>query len=790
MNAILPRFLRWAFSRYNQRAIKPAQFDGELKLSGIKKTTTIYRDKWHVPHIYTENNADLFFCQGFVHAQDRIWQMEMNRRTGLGTLSESFGNDALSTDRLIRTLGFNRLAEADFKLLTNKYKSYLEAYCDGVNEWLNNNKLPIEFKLTGIKPKLWTVLDILAWGRVMTWTLSHGWSGTLTRQAIIDKVGQEMAEELSILYPEDNPVEISGGINVNSLQIDEKFKSATGPFLGKDMEGGGRGSNAWAVSSEKSNTGRPVLCNDTHLVLNTPGIWYLNHLHSAEGFHCMGSTIPGLPGILLGHNENIAWGITLAFTDVEDIFVEKIDVTNPEKYEYLGESHDFEIFEEVIKVKGTDDHVEKIQYTVHGPLIGSVTEHSGQAISLCSKSLTPNTILEGFLNINVANNWDDFTEGVEKIQAPQLNFTYSDVQGNIGLYISGRVPIRKNGYGNLPVPGWSGDFDWESEIPHAEMPHVLNPECGYIISCNNKITNDDYPHYLGNSFMNGYRANRIKQLFDKTEKLDIQVYKDLHLDFESLPGKRLKEGLIKGFRTAKPKAQKLIDILSNWDCVLDKESIGGTVYEVFLYTLLRNMVEPHLDQKLTDQYLGLGEHPLLLPVSELLGNSTEAIFTIFQNPNSKWIPSGKAALHLIEKSLVESCIWLEENMGYESSEWNWGKIHKIEFQHSLAVKKPLDRVFNVGPFQIGGDTDTVHQSAFNPSAPYHATSWSPSNRFIMDVGNWDACIGISPPGQSGVLGSSHYDDMVPLWRTGEYIPMPWSREKVEEATENKLVLKP
>ena len=262
------------------------------------------------------------------------------------------------------------------------------------------------------------------------------------------------------------------------------------------------------------------------------------------------------------------------------------------------------------------------------------------------------------------------------------------------------------------------------------------------------------------------------------------------MDVISIPGMRIRDGLIKGFRTAKPKAQKLIDLFKEWDCSLDKDSIGGTVYQVFLYTLVKNIVEPHLGQNLTEKYLGIGEHPLLLPVNELLGHSTEAVIHIFQNSDSKWVPSGKAALSVIEKSLVESCLWLEEHMGHESSNWQWGKLHKAEFQHSMAIKKPFDRVFNAGPFPIGGDTDTVHQSAYNPSTPYHSTAWSPSNRFIMDVGNWDACVAISPPGQSGILGSSHYDDMVPLWRTGKYIPMPWSREKVEESAENKLVLKP
>ena len=732
----------------------------------------------------------MFVCQGFVHAQDRFWQMEMNRRIGMGQLSKVFGKDALNTDRLIRTLGFNRLAQADQELLIPEYNKYLEAYSAGVNSWLQNNKLPIEFALTRIVPEPWTILDTLAWGRVMTWTLSHGWSGALTRQAIIDKVGTEMAGELSILYPESNPFEIPLGIDVNHLEMDEMVESAPGPFLSKDMEGGGRGSNAWAISPDKTDSGRPLLCNDTHLALTCPGVWYLNHLNSDDGFHCIGSSIPGLPGLLLGHNENIAWGITLAFTDVEDVFVEKVNVANPGQYEYKGESREFELIEETISVKGEEDHFEKVQYTVHGPLIGSVTDHSGQAIALCSKSLQPNTILEGFFQINQAENWSEFSKGVEKIKAPQLNIVYSDIEGNVGLYISGRVPIRKNGYGNLPVPGWSGDFDWESEIPHEEMPHVLNPACGYVISCNHKITDNDYPHYLGNSFMNGYRANRIQQRIQEADKLDIRIFKELHKDVVSIPGRRLKEGMIKGFRTAKPKAQKLMDILSEWDCNLDKESIGGTVYEVFLYTLIKNTVEPHLDSDLTNCYLGTGKHPLLLPVNELLGHSTEAIFQMFQNPNSKWVPSGKAALHLIEKSLIESCKWLEDNMGHEPNTWAWGSIHQAQFHHSMSIKKPFDKVFNVGPFPMEGDTDTVHQSAFNPSAPYHSTSWCPSNRIIMDVGNWDACLAVSPPGQSGVLGSKHYDDMATLWDKDDYIPLFWSHDKVKKMTENKLVLKP
>ena len=300
MKAILPKFLRWAFGHYNRRVLKSSQFDGELRITGLKESVTIIRDKWHVPHIYAENNQDMFFCQGYVHAQDRIWQMEINRRIGQGTLAEVFGKDALNTDRLTRTLGFNRLAEADLKLMNPEYREFIAAYSNGINAWQDKNKLPIEFALTRITPEPWSILDILAWGRVMTWTLSHGWSGALTRQEIINKVGDDMAKELGICFPNGTPSEIPNGIDVNILQVDEMVDSSQGPFLEKDMEGGGRGSNAWVISPNKSATGRPILCNDTHLVLSLPGIWYMNHLNSKGGYNCTGFTIPGLPGLIIG----------------------------------------------------------------------------------------------------------------------------------------------------------------------------------------------------------------------------------------------------------------------------------------------------------------------------------------------------------------------------------------------------------------------------------------------------------------------------------------------------------
>ncbi|MBT5078583.1 MAG: penicillin acylase family protein, partial [Candidatus Marinimicrobia bacterium] len=379
--------LKWLFIQYNRGALKSKLFDGELNIEGLQYPVTIYRDEASVPHIYAKSDHDLMFAQGWIHAQDRLWQMEMNRRVAMGRISEAFGNLALDTDRLVRTLGFNRLAKQDWEKVKPELKSMMERYADGVNSYISNGKLPIEFKLAGIKPEPWHPIDSIGWGRVMSWTLSHGWSGSLTRQEIIEKVGVEKAAELAIYYPDDNPVQLPNGLEFNALSTDEMYDAVAGPFLAKDMEGGGRGSNAWAVSAEKSATGRPILCNDTHLVLSAPGIWYLNHLHSEEGFHVIGASLPGVNGILLGHNEKVAWGITLAFTDVEDIFVEKVNVEDTNTYEYCGENLAFDIIEETIHIKGESSYIEIIKSTVHGPLIGNVTSRQNLSISLCSKTL-------------------------------------------------------------------------------------------------------------------------------------------------------------------------------------------------------------------------------------------------------------------------------------------------------------------------------------------------------------------------------------------------------------------
>ena len=782
--------LKWLFIRYNQRVLSKDFYNSSLDLKNLKKEVTIYRDKWGISHIDAQNNQDLMFAQGFIHARDRSWQMEMNRRVAMGRVSELFGDIALDTDRLIRTLGFNRLAKQDYDAASDEMKNYLNCYSDGVNAFFNKGRLPIEFKLAKVKPEKWSPIDSLGWGRVMSWTLSHGWSGAITRQKIIDKVGIQKAMELSILYPEDNPVELPDGLEMKKISPDEMLKSVAGPFLGKDMDGGGRGSNAWAVSPKMSSTGRPILANDTHLVLSNPNVWYLNHLKSAEGLHVTGASLPGVLGVMVGHNQNIGWGITIAYTDVEDIFIEKIDPSDSNRYFYKDSKRTFHSIEEKIYIKGKSrPHIENVKYSVHGPIISEVLEKKSRCLSLCSKSLNVLKVSDGILNMNLALDYDSFSKAVDSINGPQLNIIYSDTKGNIGLFITGEVPIRLKGDGQLPADGSTGEFDWDGIIPVDQMPRLLNPEKGYIISCNNKIIDNNYPYFLGNSFMNGYRASRIDSIFASSSKISIEMSKKLHLDIFSIPAEKFVKGMIKGFRTAKPNAQFIIDKLLDWDFNLDKRSKEATIYQVLMYTIIRKLVEEDLGKELTDEFMGVGKHPLLLPTSELLGHTIESLFQILQNPNSLWLKSNKEVVEFLEDSMVSTYSWLNSNFENES-DWEWGKIHKVTFRHGMSVKKPLEKILNIGPFSVGGDTDTVFQTAYNPSSPYHATEWCPALRLVMDVGEWDNSCVISPPGQIGVVGSKHFDDLASIWLEGDYVPMLWSDDQVKLHSMSKLKIFP
>ncbi|MCB0153668.1 MAG: penicillin acylase family protein [Anaerolineae bacterium] len=784
INDIFGAALNSGLTRLGRRRLP--QINGSLAVSGLSAPVEIIRDRWGVPHLYAKNEADLFFAQGFVHAQDRLWQMELNRRTATGRLSELFGPLALDTDRAARTFGFHRLAQTDWAEADEAVRRAVSAYSAGVNAFLTHpqSRWPVEFTLLRHRPEPWQPEETMSFLRLMAWQLSHAWYGTIVRAQLIEAVGAERAAEWEISYPAQHPVTLPHGIEFNRLSPDGSLHPARSPFLER-----GQGSNAWAVSGKRSVTGRPFLCNDAHLGLRTPSVWYQNHLVGGD-FNVSGVSLPAGPMVMIGHNEQIAWGLTVAFTDCEDLFIEQFESDSSQKYRFREAWCEAEIISEPIIVKGQNTpHLEQVVITRHGPIISEVVGQPEQQLALNSMALRSASAMKAWWRLNRAQGWDDFVEAMRLIEAPQLNVVYADTAGNIGYWLTGRVPVRAKGDGSVPVPGWSGAYEWVGEVSFEAMPHSLNPASGTIVSCNHRVINDAYPHHLGNVWMNGYRAQRITSLLEEQPLTTPDLFRTMQLDFTSLPGQEFVGHLAQLPQPqADPDLHQALERLLAWDGQLTAESVAGALYQVTRYMLVRNLLEPALGQKLTKQLIGEGFNPVLLSTHEFYGYDTVSVLRMLDNPASWWISQAGGKEQVLRRSLKQAVVWLQTKLGREMDTWEWGRLHRVYFNHALGLKPPLDRIFSRGGLPIGGDTDTPCQTAMLPMAPYDSKGWGPSIRQIIDLSDFSRSVITAPPGQSGHIASPHYDDQLRPWLKGEYHPMLWQRTEIEREAEGKLVL--
>jgi penicillin amidase len=759
------------------------QIAGRLELAGLTSSVEVVRDRWGVPHIYASDERDAFMAQGFVHAQDRLWQSEMNRRTANGRLSEVVGAIALDTDRAVRTFGFARLGKADWENATPELRSVLEAYAAGINAFLRSrsSRMPVEFTLLGIKPEPWSPLDSLALSRLMIWQLSHAWYGEIIRSSLIDKVGAEHGADLEIHYPAGNPVALPRGIEFNRIDPHGGLHALSGPYLSR-----GKGSNSWTVSARKTASGGAYLCNDMHLPLSVPSLWYENHLIAGD-LNVTGVSLPGMPLVLVGHNARVAWGITLAYTDCEDLFVEHLLSPESPSYSFCGEWRQAELVEERIRIKGKPDHIERVTITHHGPVLPDIVDHPAVRLAVNSMSLRPCPAIEGWHRLDRARNWDEFVEAMRRIEAPQLNIAFADIEGNTGYWMTGKVPVRAQGDGTVPALGASGDQEWIGEVPFEEMPHALNPEQGFLVTTNQRIVPDGYPHFLGNVWMNGYRARRISEVLGKSNRLTPEDFRELQMDCTCIPGIEFAQK-VAGLKTQDADARLSLELLRAWDGVLGPDSVGGAVYEVARLAVVRNLFQPALGEDLTNRLLGKTFNPLLLPAHEFYGHDTVVMLRMLDDPASWWVAKAGGRQVLLERSLKQAAAWLRDSFGRDPSTWQWGRLHRAVLPHALGLQKPLDEVFNRGPLPIGGDTDTVLQTAHSAEDPYDNKLWSPSYRQIVDMADLTRSLVIHPPGQSGQLGSRHYDDLLLPWLRGEYHPMLWTREQVLLEAEGTLTL--
>ena len=771
------------------------QLNGRIYLPSLQASVTIRRDQWGVPHSHAQTRHDLYFAQGFVHAQDRLWQMELNRRAATGTLSAVFGALTRETDRFSRTFGFARLAHATLASLAEQAHHDLTAYTAGVNAYLTSQPvLPLEFAIIQHRPQPWTLLDSLAYAHLQMWALTHGAFGELVKAQLLQQVDKAVVQDLLITYPEQFPATLPDGIEENARWIDAWQGTAVpwqNPFMGKgSLDGAGRGSNGWVIAPEHTTSGGALLCNDMHLPVGTPSIWHFQHLRSDDGLHVAGFTQPGLPYVMVGHNGRISWGATLAYTDCEDLFIEKLHSDDPTRYQFGETWRQAEVFEEVIEVRFQKPHREMVICTHHGPLIHKLMANEPQPLAYSSTALRGGCTVDGFGWLNRAENWDEFVTAVAHIHAPSLNLLYADRQGNIGHWVSGQVPRRAAGDGSLPSPGWSNTHEWLGVVPFDQMPHALNPKSGRIISANHRLLPaGNSGHNLGQLWRNGYRGERIRQLLHSQPRHSQDDCRRYMGDQLSLPGLEL-VALLQALPTPAnlpPDSQLALDLLLAWDGRLTTESVGGALFEVLVEQLTEGLLPGKVPADLLPVLLGRGHNDNLHPVNEFQGYWLVNLLRLLTTAPTTWFASLAARNDLVFDSLARSTAVLRQTLGEDPAQWQWGRLHQATFQHALGRVATLEPIFNVGPLAVPGDGNTVAQAGMRPGG-YTCCAISVSSRLIVDMSAIEKAEAILAPGQSGHLGSPHYADLTPLWLEGTNFPILWQESDVIAGTQQRLTL--
>lgn len=729
------------------------QVNGTLALSGLTANVDVYRDDHGVPHIEAKSMKDLFIAQGFVTAQDRMFQMDLSRRQASGMLSEVIGEKTLSRDKFFRTLGLRRAAEASYHKYSPEMKKYLTWYADGVNAYIkqakNANTLPIEFMLVGYEPKKWTPVDSLVIGKYMAFDLGGHWEGQAFRYYLMETFSKEKALDLFPGYPADAPA-ILEDLKESGLDFEKSFAEAVVPNFHN-------GSNNWVVSGSKTQSGKPLLANDPHLSLGTPSIWYQTHLTAPE-YEVSGVIFAGIPGIIVGHNETIAWGVTNVGPDVQELYIEKRNPKDPYEFQYLADWEKADVVDEVIKVKDKADVNYEVVITRHGPIISEFAHHDkpGTALSLKWTALQPSKELEAVIMMNRSKNWQQFEKSLESFHTPAQNFVFASTDGTIAYKANGLIPVRKQKYTSLPVPGWTDQYEWEGYIPWNELPTTVNPKNGYIATANNKVTTDSYPYHISDTFAQPYRQQRIVEVLEKNDTLTVKDMQTLQFDQKNKQAEELLPILIEQV-TNEPLNEietQVIDVLKKWNKLDSKNSAAPLIFHIWMDRFSSELFKEEISEEMMDMFDGREQ-----VIDELIRKA-------YAGQPGPWIKEHGGLEKVTENSFRSMISMLTEEYGEYLAEWKWGDFHTLTFEHPLASIKPLNLLFNPETQKMGGSRVTVGVAGWNRETGdiTHGGAW----RMVIDMADPTKAYHVVGPGQSGHVLSPWYKDQSKDWATGKY----------------------
>ncbi|GAA0963838.1 penicillin acylase family protein [Actinocorallia libanotica] len=782
-------------------------YGGEVRLAGLSAPVTVHRDAHGVPQVYADTPEDLFKAQGYVTAQDRFWEMDFRRHVTSGRLSELFGETTLETDKVVRTLGWRRVAEQELALLEPETVKLLEAYASGVNAWLDEHPdtsdQALEYAVLGIqrsgyRPERWSPADSVAWLKAMAWDLRSNMDDELGRALAGTRLPAERVDQLYPAYDDERMPVIVGDTEKSGEKPSGTPVQAPARALSSVLEsirampemlGNGAseiGSNSWVVSGSRTATGKPLLANDPHLAPQMPSVWYQAGLHcrkvtEACPYDVTGFTFSGLPGVVIGHNHRVAWGFTNLGPDVTDLYVERIDGQNAE---YKGEKEPLQVREETIKVAGGQDVRLSVRATRHGPIISDVLAKSAklvsgstEAIAMRWTALDPGRTADAVFQMNRATDWKSFREAAASFEVPSQNLVYADVDGNIGYQSPGRIPVRSKGDGTRPVPGWDGEHEWTGFLPYEELPSIQNPEKGYIVTANNAVVGSSYEHLLTKDWSYGYRAARIDELLKGDDKIDVAGMADVQLDSRNgfapvlVPHlQRVGSGL------------KGVDLLDGWDFTQPVDSAAAAFY---------NAAWRHLVLLTFNDDLPEGARP------DGGDRWFEVVRTLLDDPADPYwddvsTPAKEDRDTILKSALRAAAAELTDLLGDTPSAWRWGDLHTLTVTNQTFGTSgiaPVERLFNRGPLHLPGGQSIVNATGWDAQEGY-AVDWVPSMRMVVDLADLDASRYINLTGASGHPFTDHYWDQTSLWAEGKTIPWRSTPALIEKESRHTLTLKP
>ena len=731
---------------------------GTISLKGITEDVRIITDSWGVPHIFAQNEEDLVFACGYVHARERMWQMEITRRAGFGKLSEIFGKRSLEKDKLMRNLSLKEAALKSFEKLSPKMKNLILSYSDGVNSWMNSRRFdwPPEFLLLRYRPQPWSPLDSLVIKEIMALILCGDYQSEVMRGKLVKKLGIQKALQI-----------LEEGIAVPPSETEDVFLSEWLPPLPF------QGSNNWVLAGSRTESGKPLLANDPHLEISLPPIWYEIHIVCPD-LNATGVSIPGIPFVIVGHNESIAWGITNSGADVQDLYIEKLN-SSGDMYLDKGEWKPLLKKMEEIKIKGEKKPESmEISWTARGPIISPLVIESQRALSLSWTIYEGGRTMESFYLLNKAQTWQEFVAALKLFDAPSENFVYADVEGNIGYYLNGKIPLRAEAVALFPFPGWEEEGSWRGFLEEKEKPRLYNPDEGLIVTANNKIVPDGFPYYVSFVWEAPFRAERIREMLLERKKHNVESLKIIQNDIFSKKAELFLTAFedIKG---ANGNVKEALNIIKNWNLMMTSGK-EAALFEVFMDFFHEEVFKDELGEDFEK--------------FDLLFRGKEAgLLRILSDPTSLWFDK-KDTLPIETKediakiSLEKAYAWLEKNYGSPEN-WDWMKMHSIHFRHALG-EVPLLKFFNRGPYPLNGSAVCVRASFSTGYRTTHGASF----RQIIDLSDLNNSICVLSSGQSGYFTSRFYDNQIPLWLEGQYHPMLFDVDDIKAKSAGNLTLTP